>query len=129
MPQVRQDRGPAVGLDLQQQGPQQVLSQRLEKRTNLNSQLLVIPKVARHESGLIRWGASRPRPALPLRRDLRLQEFLRRFELGLELLLRDPREDRLAELEESAWVAIEDRNNLGPAAFGLEGVADRERER
>ena len=29
-------------------------------------------------------GASRPRPALPLRRNLRLQEFLRRFELGLE---------------------------------------------
>jgi len=74
-------------------------------------------------------GASRPRPALPLRRDLRLQKFLRRFELGFELLLRDPREDRLAEFEESAWVAIEDRNNLGPAAFGLEGVAERERER
>src|SRR6058998_2133791 len=70
--------------------------------------------------------ASRPLSNLRLDWNLRLQEFLRRFELGLELLLRDPCDDRLADFEEPTRLAVEDRYDLGSATFGLKGVGDRE---
>src|SRR6266849_3377983 len=79
--------------------------------------------------GRDRVGASSPRPALHFRRNVRFQEFLRGVELRLELILRDPCEDRLAELEEAAWLTLEGGDNLGPVTFRFEGVGQLERKR